>query len=124
MSLGNAPDCRIAGHLGNEVNIESIKTGFQAHASRGHSGLATGVSGTDDDYSELFRKTHGTHPQFVRTFILASGRFTDGGILLDMRAQNDSCLCESQKPTDEIRACLTYIGCAQKGRTKDDAEVF
>src|SRR5437868_2137211 len=122
MSLGNAPSCRIAGHLGNEVNIEGIKSGFQAHASRGHSGLATGVSGTDVDYIELFRKTHGTHPQFVRTFILASRRLTDGGIILGTRAQNDSCRCDIQEPAVASRACPPYIGCAPKARAHDDAE--
>src|SRR5437660_908113 len=32
MSLGDATDSGVAGHLGNEVDIESIEGGFQAHA--------------------------------------------------------------------------------------------
>ena len=61
VSLGNAADRRIAGHLGNEVDVEGVEGGLQAHAGGGHGGFAAGVSGADDDYIELFGE--GKHGQ-------------------------------------------------------------
>ena len=36
-----------------------IERGLQAHARGGHGGLASGMSGADDDYVELFGELHG-----------------------------------------------------------------
>ena len=60
VSFSNPADGRITGHLGDKIDIESIKSGLQSHASHGHGGLAAGVPGADDDHIELFRKMHGT----------------------------------------------------------------
>ena len=54
--LGDAADGGIAGHLGDEIDIERVESGLQAHASRGHGGLASGVSGAHHDNVELFGK--------------------------------------------------------------------
>ena len=54
VSLGNAADGRIAGHLRDEIDVQGVERGLQAHAGRGHGGFASGVSGADHDYIELF----------------------------------------------------------------------
>ena len=58
--LGNSTDSRIAGHLGDEINIQRVKGCLQPHARTGHRGLAAGVAGSDYDDLELFRELHGT----------------------------------------------------------------
>ena len=59
--LGNAADGRIAGHLGDEIDVEGVERRLQAHAGCGHGGFAAGVSGADYDYIELFGE--GRHGQ-------------------------------------------------------------
>ncbi len=60
MSLGDSADGGVAGHLGDEIDVEGIEGGFQAHAGGGHGGLAAGVSGANDYYVELFSEAlHG-----------------------------------------------------------------
>ena len=54
VSLGNATDGGIAGHLGDEIDVESVEGGLQAQAGCGHGGFATGVSGADHDDIVLF----------------------------------------------------------------------
>jgi hypothetical protein len=54
VSLGDAADGWIAGHLGNEIDVQGIERRPQAHTGSGHGGFAAGMSGADDDYFELF----------------------------------------------------------------------
>ena len=58
MSLGDAADRRVAGHLRNQVDVERVERGLQAHARRGHRGLASRMAGADDHYIELFGELH------------------------------------------------------------------
>jgi len=58
MSFGNASDGGIAGHLRDQVDVERVERGLQAHARGSHGGLAPGMTGADDNYVELFGKLH------------------------------------------------------------------
>ena len=49
VALGDAADGRVAGHLGDEVQIHGDHGGAAAHAGGGAGGFAPGVSGADDD---------------------------------------------------------------------------
>src|SRR5579859_1754371 len=49
VSFGDAADSWVAGHLRDEVEVHGDHGGFEAHARTGAGGLATGVSGADDD---------------------------------------------------------------------------
>ncbi len=60
MSLGDAADGGIAGHLRDQVDVQRVERGLQAHAGRGHGGFASGMSGADHDYVELFGELHGS----------------------------------------------------------------
>ena len=59
VSLGDAADGGVAGHLGDEVGVEGEQGGAQSHARRGHGSFAAGMTGSDDGNIELFGKTHG-----------------------------------------------------------------
>ena len=52
------PTGGIARHLGDQVDVERVERGLQAHARGGHGGLASGMTGADDDYVELFGELH------------------------------------------------------------------
>ena len=54
MSFGDSAHGRVAGHLRDQVDVESEQRGAQSHARAGHRRLATGVAGADDDYVVLF----------------------------------------------------------------------
>ena len=56
--LGYAADGWITGHLGDQINIQRVERRLQAHTGAGDSGLATGVSGSDDHDVELFGELH------------------------------------------------------------------
>ena len=56
MSFGDAADGGIAGHLRDQIDIERVERGLQAHARGGHGGFASGVAGADHDYVEMFVK--------------------------------------------------------------------
>ncbi len=58
MSLGNAADGGIAGHLRDEIDIEREEGGLQAHSGGSHGRLASGMAGADHNYVELFREPH------------------------------------------------------------------
>jgi transcriptional antiterminator Rof (Rho-off) len=58
VSLGDAADRRIAGHLRNQVDVERVERGLQSHARRGHCRFAPGMACADHDYVELFSKLH------------------------------------------------------------------
>jgi hypothetical protein len=44
--------------LSDQIDIERVESGLEAHAGAGDGGLATRVSGADYDDVELFRKLH------------------------------------------------------------------
>ena len=50
VSLGDAADGGIAGHLRDEIDVQGEERGAQAHAGGGHRGLASGMAGADHDY--------------------------------------------------------------------------
>jgi hypothetical protein len=54
VSLRNTADGGIAGHLGNEIDVQREKGGLQAHAGGSHRGLTSGVTGADHNYVEVF----------------------------------------------------------------------
>ncbi len=56
MSLGDAADGGIAGHLGDEIDVQCVKGSLQAHAGGSHGGLASGMTGADHDHVEMFVK--------------------------------------------------------------------
>ncbi len=58
VALGYAADGRVAAHLGDEVEVHGDERGLQAHARRGHGGLAAGVTGADYNDVVLFGKSH------------------------------------------------------------------
>src|SRR6185437_8237632 len=58
MAFGDASDGGVAGHLGDEIEVEREQRGAQAHAGRSHGGFAAGVSSPHDDYVVLFGKRH------------------------------------------------------------------
>ncbi len=58
VSLGDSADGGIARHLGDQVDVQRVESGLQAHAGGGHGGFASGMSGADYDYVELFGEVH------------------------------------------------------------------
>ena len=54
VSLGNAADGRIAGHLRDQIDVEREQRGAQPHARGSHGGFAAGMAGADNDYVVLF----------------------------------------------------------------------
>jgi hypothetical protein len=48
----------IARHLRDQIDIERVESGPQAHACGCHRGLAAGMAGADDNYVELFGELH------------------------------------------------------------------
>ena len=56
MAFGYAADGGVAGHLGDEVEVEGEEGGAEAHARGGGGGFAAGVAGADDEDVELFRE--------------------------------------------------------------------
>jgi hypothetical protein len=54
VSFGNPADCRIAGHLRDQIGVQGEQRSVQPHAGRGHGGFASGVSSADYDDIELF----------------------------------------------------------------------
>ena len=60
MALGDAANCRVTAHLGDQVEIQREDGCTQAHARGCHRGFATGVARTHNDDIELFGKAHTT----------------------------------------------------------------
>src|SRR5207302_1807847 len=58
MSLGDAPHRWVTGHLRNEINVEGIERGLQAHTRASHSCFAASMSRSDDNDVELFGELH------------------------------------------------------------------
>ncbi len=48
VAFGDASDGGVAGHLRDEVDVEGVEGGLEAHASAGDGGFAASVSGADD----------------------------------------------------------------------------
>jgi hypothetical protein len=44
--------------LRDQVNVERVQSGLQAHTGASDGGLAASVSGSDHDDVELFRELH------------------------------------------------------------------
>ena len=72
VSLGDAADGGVAGHLRDEVGVEGEQGGAQSHARGGHGGLAAGMTGSDDGDIDLFGNGHGGNSE--RADILAAYR--------------------------------------------------
>ena len=75
------PTAGIARHLRDQVDVQRVERGLQAHACGGHGGLASGMAGADHDYVELFGERHDIgrrEPQEIvariTSFILATWR--------------------------------------------------
>jgi len=58
MSLGNSAYGGIAGHLRNEVYVQRVEGGLQAHAGRSHGCFASGVTGANHDNVGMFGEGH------------------------------------------------------------------
>jgi hypothetical protein len=68
MALSDPAHGRVAGHLGNQVDVQREQGGLQPHAGRGHGCLAAGVSSADHDDIVLFGKLlHSLNILQVRT---------------------------------------------------------
>ena len=75
VSLGDAANGRIARHLCDQVDVERVQSGLQAHARGGHGGLAPGMAGSDHNYVELFGELHANRVdanprKFLELFLL------------------------------------------------------
>lgn len=58
MAFGDSANSGVAGHLRDEIDIQGVEGGLEAHAGCGHGRLASGVAGADDYYVEMFVKVH------------------------------------------------------------------
>src|SRR5512143_646167 len=58
MPLGQPADGRIAGHLGDGVEMDGQETGAKPHGARRGGGLAAGVTGPDHDDVEIVCGSH------------------------------------------------------------------
>jgi len=54
VSFGDTTHGGVAGHLGDQVGIQSKQGGLETHAGGRHGGFAAGMAGSDHDYIELF----------------------------------------------------------------------
>ena len=62
VAFGDAADGRIAGHLADQVEIESDQRRLRTDACGGGSGFAAGVAGADHNHVKLFIKAHNYFP--------------------------------------------------------------
>ena len=67
VAFGDASDSGVAGHLCDQINVEGVEGGLQAHAGASNSSLAAGVSGADDCDVEILCELH-------EIFILQAGK--------------------------------------------------
>ncbi len=58
VALRDASHGRIARHLCDQVDVQGVESGLQAHAGGGHGRLASGMAGAHDHYIELFGELH------------------------------------------------------------------
>ena len=59
VAFGDTADSGVTRHLGNQVDIERVERGLQAHASRSHGGFASGMTGADHNNVVRFGELHG-----------------------------------------------------------------
>jgi len=59
MSLGNASDGGIAGHLRDQISVQREECRAQPHARAGHRGFATGMTGSNHGNIVMLCKGHG-----------------------------------------------------------------
>src|SRR5258707_95699 len=66
VALGDSAHGGVAGHLRDQIDVESKQGGLQPHAGGGHGGFAAGVSGADHHYVVLFAELqHGSQQYFT-----------------------------------------------------------
>src|SRR5512138_3129485 len=58
MAFGQAADGRVAGHLGDGVEVDGQETGPEPHRARRGGRLTAGVTGPDDDDVEIVPLGH------------------------------------------------------------------
>ena len=58
MAFGDAADGGVAGHLGDEIEIEGEERGAETHAGRGSRGFTAGMACADDEDVEMFCVAH------------------------------------------------------------------
>ena len=58
MSLRDAANGWVAGHLRDQIDVQRVERRLQPHACRGHRGLAPCVTRADHDYLELLGELH------------------------------------------------------------------
>ncbi len=58
VSFGDSAHGGVAGHLRDQVDVEGVERGLQAHAGGGHRGFASGVARAHHHDVELFGKLH------------------------------------------------------------------
>ena len=58
VSLGDASDGGVAGHLGDEVGVEGEQRSAESHAGGGHGSFTASVSGSDYGNVEMFGEGH------------------------------------------------------------------
>ena len=63
MSFCDASDGGVARHLRDQIDVERVQRGLQAHARCRHRGLAASMSGSDHNYIEMFVKV--LHPLWL-----------------------------------------------------------
>src|SRR6266446_4503030 len=93
--LSDAADRRITRHLRNQIDVQSIKSGLQPHASRRHSGFASSMASPHHHHLEMFvKRLH------VRLFGTTQQQKTSGNTTSlivttldrnDVRRSNDLC---------------------------------
>ena len=74
VAFGDSADGGITGHLRDQVEVDRAERGLQAHARRGHRGLAAGVPRAHDNHIVLFREVrqHGLPYALPQSTILAA----------------------------------------------------
>ncbi len=73
VSLGDAADGGVAGHLRDEVGVEGEEGGAQSHARGGHGGFAAGMTGSDDGDIEMFGERHGARSKTFDSYFSKGG---------------------------------------------------
>ena len=58
MAFGNSTYSGVAGHLRDQVYVQRVEGGLQAHAGRGHGCFASGMTSANHDYVEMFGEGH------------------------------------------------------------------
>jgi hypothetical protein len=86
MSFRNAANGRIAGHLTDEVKVQSNQAGLRAESRRGRRCLAASMAGANHDYIKCLVKRHDYFPiqnvanisDSISSVVVAPGTFLTG----------------------------------------------